>query len=243
MQPVTHVLEDGRGSFDVDVLEPPVITATVLFAVGGGGNPKRHDALLRTLAERRCLVVAPHFERLQGGRPTEEQLTMRAERLSLAMAKLGMVGVPVTGVGHSIGATMLLALAGAVPWLPTGNYLRIKVEAELTRLALMAPAADFFRAPNALDAVRTPVMMWAGSEDDITPPSQASFLQEALGRRITVELNLVEAADHFSFMDVLPPHVLETRLDRQRFLRGMADEISHFLTSESLLKPGPARPS
>jgi len=63
MDPDSLTLTDGAESFAVTVLEAAAPVRTVLFAVGAGGDPKRHLPLLTSLAERSCTVVAPHFER------------------------------------------------------------------------------------------------------------------------------------------------------------------------------------
>jgi len=62
MDPDSLTLTDGAESFAVTVLEAATPVRTVLFAVGAGGDPKRHLPLLTSLAERNCTVVAPHFE-------------------------------------------------------------------------------------------------------------------------------------------------------------------------------------
>jgi len=110
-------LNDGAESFDVTVFEAAHPSRVVLFAVGGGGNPDRHLPLLKYLSDRSCTVVAPHFERLVSPIPTEGELLLRGRRLSLALDSAARPGLIVAGVGHSIGATMLLALARGQVWM------------------------------------------------------------------------------------------------------------------------------
>ena len=239
MHSFTTELLDREVAFSVSVLEPEDVRNVVLFAVGGGGNPERHHRLLHGLAKANCLVVAPHFERLLSPRATEDEVLLRARRLSLALASLGRSDLPTIGVGHSIGAAMLLALAGGSAWLSPDCPLQIEPDARLDRLALMAPATAFFQAPNALAPVRTPMLVYAASEDVITPPSQAKFLQQELGRRVPVELYLVKGADHFSFMDVLPPQVIDVLPDRDRFLAEMAEQITHFIMTDASYAESP----
>jgi pimeloyl-ACP methyl ester carboxylesterase len=197
-------LLDGPESFETTVLEASAPARVVLFAVGGGGDPERHLALLASLAEHGFTVVAPHFQRLASPRPPGDELQTRARRLGLALDLVARPGVPVAGVGHSIGATMLLALAGGHVWLGPGQRLAIPPDGRLDRLALLAPATDFFRAPGALDGVRTPILAWAGRRDVVTPPAQAELLKDALGGRVPVEVRVVEDAGHLSFMNVPP---------------------------------------
>jgi pimeloyl-ACP methyl ester carboxylesterase len=236
-----HSLRDGTSSFDVAVLKPEQPSRVVLFAVGSGGNPERHAPLLAALVARGCMVVAPHFERLLSSSPTEEDLVLRARRLRLALDSVALPEVPIVGVGHSIGATMLLALAGGRVWMRAGQPVAIAPDERLERLVLMAPVTGFFQAPGALDAVRTPLLVWAGEHDTITPPAQAEFLQHALGERVPVDLRIVEGAGHFSFMNLPPPQTTEPLPDREAFLTRLTAEVCEFLTCAALVERNAAK--
>jgi alpha-beta hydrolase superfamily lysophospholipase len=216
-------------SFDVTMFEVERPSRVVLFAVGGGGNPERHGPLLAALAERGCSVVAPHFERLVSPIPTEDDLRLRACRLKRALDAVARPGVPTVGVGHSIGAAVLLALAGGQVWMGPGRRLLITRDDRIERLALMAPATGFFQAPGALDAVRVPILAWAGTKDAITPPAQAELLRDVLAPRVSVDLRVVEGAGHFSFMNAPPPQTIEPLPDRDAFLAHLAAELDEFV--------------
>lgn len=224
-------LKDGSESFDVTVLEPAATSRIVLFAVGGGGNPERHLPLLTSLAGHGCTVIAPHYERLVSPMPTDHDLLLRSHRLRLALNAVAPPGMSAAGVGHSIGAAMLLALAGGQVWMRPGHRLSISPDGRLDRLGLLAPATGFFQAPGALDAVRTPILAWAGTKDAITPPAQAKFLEHALEARVPVEVRIVEGAGHFSFMHSPPPQTVEPLPDRDAFLAGLTAEVCRFVTS------------
>ena len=150
-----YTLEDGAALFDVTAFHAEEPSRVVLFAVGGGGDPQRHLPLLMSLADCGCTVVAPHFERLVSPSPTADHLLLRARRLRLALDFVARAETPVAGVGHSIGTTMLLALAGARAWMGPGQPLAITPDSRLHRLALLAPATNYFRTPGALDGVNT----------------------------------------------------------------------------------------
>lgn len=225
----TIALKDGLESFDVTVLDAASPSRVVLFAVGGGGNPERHGPLLSSLAELGCSVVAPHFERLAQRSPSDGDLLLRGRRLGFALDQFARPGVPVAGVGHSIGATMLLALAGGQLWMRAGSRLVMASDERLDRLALLAPATGFFRASGALDAVRTPILAWAGTQDAITPPAQATLLEHTVGRRVPVELRIVEGAGHFSFMNSPPPFATEPLANREGFLAELAEQVGQFV--------------
>ena len=221
----TLSLQDGTESFQVTWLEAERPARVVLFAVGGGGNPERHLTLLNALVEHGCSVVAPHCERLVAPRPTEADLSSRARRLKLALDFAAQPGTPVVGLGHSIGTTLLLALAGAKIWLSAAGPLALEPELRLERLLLLAPATGFFQAPHALDAVRASLEIWAATDDHITPLAQAEYLQRELAARVPLVLHVCEGAGHFSFMHLPPPNTVEPLVDRDAFLAELTRQV------------------
>lgn len=225
-------LNDDGISFEVTLLEPKDPSHIALFSVGSGGNPERHLPLLIKLSEAGCVVVAPHFDRLASAMPTEKDLLLRARRLLLAMKQVMHFDLPVIGIGHSIGATLVLALSGGQLWMGPGLQLPILRDEAIKGLVLMTPATGFFRAPKALDNVRVPILIWAGSNDLITPPAEAEFLRQNLENRAPVKLQVIEGAGHFSFMDILPPQVTDPIANREVFLARLAGDITHFIQTE-----------
>jgi alpha-beta hydrolase superfamily lysophospholipase len=207
-------LADDSESFDVTVVEAARPQRIVLFAVGAGGNPERHAPLLAFLAAAGCAVVAPHFARLASPRPTEAELLLRARRLRIALDAVAAAGVPVAGVGHSIGGTMLVALAGGQIWMRAGVRLSIEPDARLSRLVAF---------------VALPIQVWAGSADDLAGIEHAQLLVDALATRAPVDLRLREGAGHFSFMDAPPPQVTEPLADRDAFLAELRRETLRFV--------------
>lgn len=227
-----HVIQlvDGGAQFETAVLSANAdARRVVLFSVGSGGNPERHLPLLTRLAGHGCTVIAPHFERLMSTRPKAEDLTCRARRLRLALDAVAPDARAVAGVGHSIGATVLLALAGGQMWFEDTRRLMVDPIERLDRLALLAPATQFFAAPGALDRVTAPVLAWVGTEDAITPPEQCTTIAGALAGRTPVRIHTAVGAGHFSFMDQLPPGVEDELHDRDRFLAEMSEAVSSFV--------------
>ena len=222
-------LKDGAESFKVSVHEATRISWVVLFAVGSGGQPERHDTLLSTLAKADCMVVAPHFERLTSPVPKEEELTLHARRLSIALDAFVQPGATAVGVGHSIGAATLLALVGAQMWLGPGRRVNITPDNRLARIALLAPPTGFFQAPGALDAVQIPILAWVGSADHITPPAQIEWLAHAMRDRRALDLRVTDGAGHFSFMDLPPPQTMEPLTNKEAFLLEHSSEVCKFL--------------
>jgi len=220
---------DGTESFAVSVRESQKPSILVLFAVGAGGNPERHVTLLESLAQSGCTVVAPHFQRLATPTPTEDELILRARRISLTLDTFAKSGSIVVGIGHSIGAATLIALAGGQMWLGPGRRVNISADTRLNRIALLAPPIGFFQAPGALDAVKASISTWVGTEDDITPPSQSEWLAQAMHDSQAVNIHVVDGAGHFSFMDQIPPHAVEPLNNKQSFLQELSDELCKFV--------------
>ena len=225
----TQTLRDGPESFNVSVREATGASTAVLFAVGAGGNPEGHVTLLDALTESGCTVVAPHFQRLASSVPTEAELTLRARRLSRALDAFIQPGTIAVGVGHSIGATTLVALAGGQLWLGAGRRVNILTDTRLTRLGLLAPPTGFFQALGALDALNVPILAWVGSEDRITPPVQTEWLAHAMRDRQTVDVRVTDGAGHFSFMDQPPPQTVEPPPNKQEFLQEYSNELCKFV--------------
>lgn len=233
----TVSVRDGTEDFEVTLLRPNAARSIVLFSVGSGGDPGRHFPLLKTLAESGCAVVAPHFQRLASSQPTPAELELRVRRLQLALDAVAPGGQAVAGVGHSIGASALLALAGGEIWLGPENRLQLPVIDRLDRLVLLAPATGFFLGPGALDAVNTPILAWSGTDDVITPPAQCEMLVRALGDRALVEVRSTPGAGHFAFMHSPPPHVEKSPLDHQRFLAELSAQVTDFVLRNANVSP------
>jgi pimeloyl-ACP methyl ester carboxylesterase len=225
-----QTLQDGTASFQVSVYEAAKTSPAVLFAVGAGGQPERHVTLLEALATSGYTVIAPHFERLVSTLVSEEDMMLRARRLSLALDAFVTPGAIAVGVGHSIGAAALLALAGGQIWLGPASCLNIKPDNRLARLALLAPPTGFFRAPAALNQVWIPILAWAGTKDDITPPAQTEWLADTLRDcQVVVDVRITVGAGHFSFMDLPPPHTTEPLSNKPAFLHELSNEICRFV--------------
>ncbi|WP_165449542.1 alpha/beta hydrolase family protein [Krasilnikovia cinnamomea] len=211
-------------------LGPTDAGPVVLFAAGAGGDPERHRPLLEHLAAHGCLVIAPHFERIVPQATTTAQLLARPAGLLQALEEAAPPDVPVAVVGHSIGGWAALCLAGATPWGRGGKPIDVPHEPRVSRLVAYAPAAGWFAAPGALDAMTIPALVYAGEQDTVTPITQALHLKNAPG---LVDVRLVPNAGHFSFMNVLPPGMSDSPgFDRGAFLADLAEATLHFVIEE-----------
>ncbi|MFI9552919.1 alpha/beta hydrolase family protein [Nonomuraea endophytica] len=214
---------------DALTLGPVGQERVVLFAAGAGGDPERHRPLLEHLADHGCQVIAPRFERFNGRDATATELLARPRGLKDALDRWASPGAAVVAVGHSIGGWAALCLAGATPWGVDGRPLEVPREPRVARLALYAPAAGWFAAPGALDAVTVPMLVYAGELDTVTPVEQALLLKGAPG---PVDVRIVPKAGHFSFMNTPPPGMAEDdAFDRDRFLAELARTTLEFATA------------
>lgn len=198
----------------------------VLFAAGAGGDPERYRPLLEHLAARGCQVVAPYFERLVAREATTAELLARPIGLIEALHRWASPDAAVVAVGHSIGGWACLCLAGATPWGRDGKPLDVPREPRVGRLVLYAPAAAWFAAPGALEAVTAPMLVYVGGKDTVTPVEQAIRLRSASAQ---VDLRVVPGAGHFSFMNTPPPGTVENEgFDRAQFLTDLAQATTEF---------------
>jgi len=226
---MARILRDGAGTFNVSVHEAEANAPVVLFAVGAGGLPERYATLLDVMVRSGYTVIAPHFERLVSPFPTEEELVLRARRLSLALDAFSQADARVAAVGHSIGAATLVALAGARMWVAPGRRVDIAPDHRLARLVLLAAPTGFFQLPGALDAVRIPILAWVGSEDRITPPVQSEWLAGAIPGGQPAQVRVTYGAGHFSFMDQIPPNTTEPLVNKRDFLQAYSSEVARFV--------------
>ena len=227
----TSQLRDRAELFAVTVLEAELPKCFGLFAVGRGGNPLRHLPLLQSVVRHGCTIIAPHFAMLASSVPTKEELDTRIRRLELSADSYARTDQPIIGIGHSIGTVTLLALAGGEARTLSGDRVVSGSKWKFDCLALFAPLADFFRYPGALRSVDVRLRIRTGGKDSITPPAQAEFLKEMLAQRARVELRLDKDAGHFSYMDELPPHVIDPQPDRSAFLSVLAEDVAQFVTA------------
>lgn len=222
-------LTDDELTFSVLSLKAGNTKCLVLFAASSGGNPERHLPLLEYLTEHECDVIAPYFDRLVSPSPSSSDLLLRARILKKTIDHFLDSTLPVVGIGHSIGATLLLAMAGGQMWMQAGESLNISRDTHFKRLVLFTPPTGFFQAPNALDGIQIPIQTWAGTLDSITPPSQVEFLRNHLPAQVSLDLRVIDGAGHFSFMNTLPPQINDPMVTREVFLNNLSAEVSRFV--------------
>ena len=229
-------LKNDKTSFEAISLKAPNPSSAVVFATGSGGNPERHLPLLNSLVESGSVVIAPYFERIISHKPSKEELHFRADSLALTFDYINKLNLPMIGIGHSIGATVLIGLGGGQIWMKSGQRLSIEIDERIKKLILFTPPTDFFQVPNSLDAVVIPIQVWAGSLDTITPPQQIVILKHSLPKQASLNVHIIEGAGHFSFMNNLPPNIIDPMKNRDEFLAKLSLDVCKFVKGISSQK-------
>ena len=224
------VRSNGK-EFTVKRLEARQPSCVVFFAAGRGGNPVRHLPLLRAVAQQGCTIIAPHFEMLISLTPAKEELDARMEMLQIVLRLYSHAHQTLVGIGHSIGGTLLLALAGGKALTYSGHHIGPSSIWKFERLVLLAPPVDFFLHPGALQSVDTQIYLRNGGKDTVTPPSKALLLKQIFEKQGQIKFLLDEEAAHFSYMDELPPQIEDSQPNRQVFLVNLANDIAQYITS------------
>lgn len=223
--------KDENGDYVISIFHASTPSRTVLFAAGAGGDPFRHRQLLTRLAEQGLTVIAPQFGRLANSLVGTQELAQRFQRLEqafdLANQYQQKTDKSVAALGHSLGATMLIGLAGGHLWTRDKSKVDARITRQIDAMVLLAPALDFFRAPGALSDLNTSVQVWAGSRDSVTPATSVGLLERALGSRCRTAI--IDGAGHFSFMDEPPPHIVDPMEHRDVFLEELAESAGRYL--------------
>lgn len=195
----------------------------VLFGPGAGGDPARYTTLLEAAAAAGFIVAAPAHERFDTRTVTDEQVRERAVGLAEALIEAGRENLPVVATGHSVGAWAALCLAGAQPWGRNRQPIPVPVEPRVTKVVALAPTVGWFQAPGALDNLRVPVVVLAGTADMVTPPATADILRAAPA---AVSVQTYEGVGHLDFLSALPPAVAPTPgLDHEAFIASLTDDF------------------
>lgn len=229
MKKIIH--NNGKGDFEFLFFEKSNPSCTVIFSAGSGGNPERHLPLLQSLVESGCKVIAPYFERLVSPIPSAQELYLRLTSLQTALDLANKLKLPIVGIGHSIGATLLLSLAGGRMWMNADKCLSIEKNEHIRKLVLFTPPTGFFQAPNSLNNIQIPIQAWGGTLDTITPPQQLEVFHRTLSNQAQVDIRLIEGAGHFTFMNILPPNMIDPMEKRDEFLTQLSSEVCKFVVS------------
>ncbi len=220
----------------------------VALSHGNGGTPLAYRTIGTHLARQGYLVAMlehPGNNRNDNGLSgTLENLVNRPRHLQLAIdavlaywhasAQLDAVAA----IGHSIGAYTALALAGGHAHSEAGEPVPVQPDPRLRALVLLAPAAAWFLAPEALRRVNLPILLLEGEHDSVTPKWHGTLVQDGVAHRARVTRRSVPGAGHFSFLSPFPPSMVRPDFppctdppgfDRQAFHQELPLEVCAFL--------------
>lgn len=186
---------DGRIS-DVELTYPASRgdkLGVVLFSHGAFATPQRYADLLGHWAQQGFVIVAPrhidseeHPQREQY-KPTDHLPTRIADMSALAQADLAALAPALKGrliegriaaTGHSFGALIAQAMAGATPLAAAGEDVPVPIQARQHNVVVvvaLSPPPTFanFLNPAAWESVRVPALTQTGTSD--VSPGFADF--------------------------------------------------------------------
>lgn len=259
----THAAAAPRrfGPYELDVATDAPVAGDALPVVvishGRNGSPWTHRDTAVYLARRGFVVVMPEHvgnSRSDGSLAnTAAMLSHRPRHLRLALD--AVVADPVVGghcdarrlgvIGHSIGAYTALAVAGGRPTTtafdaPGGPSHPVPVTTldDVRALVLLAPAAFWYAAPDALAGVAVSVLLYSGTEDTVTPAFHSEIVVRGVRPADLVRHVVVPNAGHHSFQTPFPPAMVDPGFppsqdppgfDRAAFHERLNREIEEFL--------------
>lgn len=99
-------------------------------------------------------------------------------------------------IGHSLGANTLLGLAGGIS--PLAHATGIK-DPRIRCLIFLTPTLTWFRGPEALAQVRTPILMITADLDEYHTHANGEIFRKGLPASTTFEHHMVPYAGNSSF--------------------------------------------
>jgi predicted dienelactone hydrolase len=229
----------GEGSFPL-----------VLISHGSGGSPLVYRTIGSYLAMNGYVVAMPEHSgnnrddnHLHGtvenlvNRPRHIRLTIDAVS-SDAHFKNSVLPDTTAIIGHSLGGYTALAVAGGQPWTRSRQRIEVESDRRVKALVLMAPATGWYLPEDALQKVKTPILLLVAEHDRITPGWQGKLVLDRVPNRSQVTYRVIENAGHFSFLSPFPPAMRNPNFppstdpegfDREKFHEKLDAELLAFL--------------
>lgn len=222
----------------------------VIISHGGGGSHLLYRTIATHLAANGFVVVAPEHagnnRRENTLQHSPENVVRRVNHLSLTIDAVltdPLLGAhvdaaAVAAIGHSIGGTAVLAMAGGVPWSRERVPLDVVPDERVRAVVLLAPATEWYQAPDSLSGVCLPLLVYAGSLDTMTPVWQAELVANGVDQSKPATVVIVEGAGHYAFLSpfptqmntpTFPPAQDPPGFNREQFHARLAPEIGDFL--------------
>lgn len=190
--------------------------ALAVLSHGGGGSHLLYRSIVTHLAAHGWIVVCPeHPGDNRNDRSlvnTDAAAARRARHASLALdavmgdARLGphVDAARVAAIGHSMGGLTALTLLGGQPWSKERVPLDVQHDARVRAAVLLAPATDWFMAPDALAHVHAPLLVYVAEHDPVTPPALVRAVLAQLPAATPCEIREVTGGGHFAFLTPFP---------------------------------------
>jgi len=245
------------GPYHIDAAENGKIASgefpLLLISHGGGGSHLLYRIVAQYLAEKGFIVAMPehHGNNRNDNRLVNDDvnLSLRSQHLSLVIDKLlsesefakQINSNHIYAIGHSIGGTAVLALAGAVPWSLSRQEIKVTHDHRIKALVLFAPASGWFQHPDSVRKLVLPMLVYAAEFDTVTPVWQADLICEGVENPARVKKILVANANHFSFLAPFPAHMKNKNFapaqdrpgfDRVKFHERLKKQVFEFLSSQ-----------
>jgi predicted dienelactone hydrolase len=114
----------------------------------------------------------------------------------------------------------------------------VESDPRVKALVLLAPATDWFLAPDSLKNVNVPIYMIFAGKDRLAIHCQPEVILNGVADKSRVACDIVDNAGHFSFLSPYPPHMKKPGFppsndpegfDREEFHKWLPGEILDFL--------------
>ncbi|MBY0488599.1 MAG: alpha/beta fold hydrolase [Gemmatimonadaceae bacterium] len=183
---------------------------------GGGGSHLLYRSIATHLAAHGWIVVCPeHPGDNRNDRSlvnTDLAAARRARHASLALdaviahEALGahVDRARIAAIGHSMGGLTALTMVGGQPWSMARVPLDVQHDPRVRAAVLLAPATDWFMAPDALARVRTPLLVYVAEHDPVTPPTRVRAVLAHLPPDTPCDMREVAGGGHFAFLTPFP---------------------------------------
>lgn len=216
----------------------------VMISHGGGGSHLVYRDLAIYLAKNGYIVAMPeHYRNNRNDNSLGYQainFSYRSRHISLLIDTLlcdKNVSAHIDAsriylIGHSLGGTTALAVAGGVPWSSEQQPIEVTHDARVRALVLFAAAAAWFQHPQSLEQVKIPILLYDSEFDDITPAWQADLICHGVPGSTPIQRRRVDNGNHFSFLSPFPDKMKSSHfppsLDRPGFnRRAFHDTLKH----------------
>ncbi|WP_019615193.1 alpha/beta hydrolase family protein [Psychromonas ossibalaenae] len=225
----------------------------VIISHGGGGSHLLYRIVAQHLAENGYIVAMPEHH---GNNRNDNYLEGHNKNLTLRTRHIRLVtdtllcdpelmecidSRQIFMIGHSMGGSTALAVAGAVPWSIERKQVEVVNDQRVKALVLFAPAAAWFQQPDSFNHVNLPILFFSAEHDTLTPYWQADLIKQNVKNPALITLKTVENAGHLSFLAPFPesmrnkyfsPSQDPDGFDREAFHEKLKTEVLNYFNKQ-----------